>query len=175
MEVDVFIWKTKKLVYFAFDEPLVSYPFFHNRIQTLIILIGKKHILFCNHEMIYSYINASMKWRNVYIFFKEKRMQQKHKTLKNIADSILGSLKEKYSHRYFYQWLSQSKSGSFYFMIRNKRGRLIYIEKSNQISNVEEIITSVYSFYLKRYESVLREYFLCAKLFKHFSNYHFHF
>ena len=56
-------------------------------------------------------------------------MQQKHKTLKNIADSILGSLKEKY--RYFYQWLSQSKSGSFYFIIKNKRGRLIYIEKSN--------------------------------------------
>ena len=88
----------------------------------MIILIGKKHIFFCNYEMIYSNINASMKWRNVYIFFKEKRIQQKYKT-----------------------------------------------------DNVEEIITSVYSFYLKKYESVLREYFLYAKLFKHFSNYHFHF
>ena len=92
----------------------------------MIILIGKKHIFFCNYEMIYSNINASMKWRNVYIFFKEKRIQQKYKT-----DSILGSLIEKYSHRYFYQWLTQSKSGSFYFIIRNKRGRLIYIEKPN--------------------------------------------
>ena len=48
-------------------------------------------------------------------------MQQKHKILEDIADSILGNLKEKYSPRYFYQWLTQSKSGSFYFAIRKKR------------------------------------------------------
>ena len=57
----------------------------------------------------------------IIFFFKEKRMQQKHKILEDIADSILGSLKEKYSPRYFYQWLTQSKSGSFYFAIRKKR------------------------------------------------------
>lgn len=58
---------------------------------------------------------------------------QKKKKLKNgavnrileeMADNILGSLKEKYCPRYFYQLLTQLKSGSFYLIIRKKRGRL---------------------------------------------------
>ena len=83
-------------------------------------------------------------------------MQQKNNILENIADNILGCLKEKCSPRYFYQQLTQSKSGSFYLIIRKKRGRLTQVEKNNLISNVEEIITSVYSFYSRRHEFVLR-------------------
>ena len=41
--------------------------------------------------------------------------------LEEIADNILGSLKEKYSPRYFYQLLTQLKSGSFYLIIRKKK------------------------------------------------------
>lgn len=84
-------------------------------------------------------------------------MQQKNKVLEDISDIILGRLKEKYSPKYFYQRFTQSKSGSSYLIIRTKRGRLTEIDKAKLISNIKEIIPSVYSFYFKRHEFVLHK------------------
>ena len=92
-------------------------------------------------------------------------MQQKYKTLEDTADNILGCLKKKYSSRYFYQRLTQSESGSFYLIIRKKRGRLTEVEKSNLISNVEEIFMSLYCFYSRKHEFVLPKYFPYVKFF----------
>lgn len=81
-----------------------------------------------NNEIIYSKINTSMKWKNDYIFSPPKKKKLKNgavnRILEEMADKILGSLKEKYCPRYFYQLLTQLKSGSFYLIIRKKRGRL---------------------------------------------------
>ena len=66
-----------------------------------------------------------MKWKN------KKRRNQINRILEDIADNILGWLKEKYSPKYFYQRLTQSKSGSFYLIIMKKRGRLTQTEKTN--------------------------------------------
>ena len=69
-----------------------------------------------------------MKWKNDYIFSLPKKKKLKNgavnRILEEMADNILGSLKEKYCPRYFYQLLTQLKSGSFYLIIRKKRGRL---------------------------------------------------
>ena len=93
----------------------------------------------------------------IIFFFQRKTMQQKNKVLEDISDICLGSLKEKYSPKYFYQWFTQSKSGSSYSIIRKKRGRLTEIEKANLISNIKEIIPFVYSFYFERHEFVFHE------------------
>lgn len=84
------------------------------------------------------------KW--LYFFSKKKGCNKNINILEDIADNILDRLKEKYSPRYFYQRSTKSKSGSFYLIIRKKK-RDVQIEKTNLISNVEEIITSAYSFY----------------------------
>ena len=75
--------------------------------------------------MIYPKIITSMTWKNL------KSLNQINRILEDIADNILGWLKEKYSSRYSYQRLTQSKSGSFYLKIMKKRGRLTQIEKTN--------------------------------------------
>ena len=38
----------------------------------------------------------------IIFFFQRKKMQQKNKVLEDISDICLGSLKEKYSPKYFY-------------------------------------------------------------------------
>ena len=71
------------------------------------------------------YIHEMEKW--LYLFpTKTKKLKNgaANRILEEMADNILGSLKEKYCPRYFYQLLTQLKSGSFYLIIRKKRGRL---------------------------------------------------
>ena len=93
----------------------------------------------------------------IFFFSKKKKVQEKNKVLEDISDIILGRLKEKYSPKYFYQRFTQSKSGSSYLIIRKKRGRLTEIDKAKLISNIKDIIPSVYSFYFKRHEFVLHK------------------
>ena len=60
VEVDVFISKKKMLVYFAFDKPLVSYPFFHDIINLVFSCWREQKKFFLSYEMLYPKLNSSM-------------------------------------------------------------------------------------------------------------------
>ena len=117
---------------------MISYPNFQDIIELTALRWEKRKYFLDNYNMIYPKINQSTKFKYDYIFFngKGKMVKTKNQVLDEIADNISGKTKEFYSPRYYYQRVSQSKSGSFYVILRKKRGRLTQIEKSNLIENI---------------------------------------
>ena len=102
-------------------------------------------------------------------------MERKEKVLDEISNNISRFIKEKYSPRYYFQRVTQSKSGSFLFGLKKKKGHLTQTEKANLIENVEEIDPSVYRFYSRRNGFILTDYIPFARLVKQKSNNHFQF
>ena len=102
-------------------------------------------------------------------------MERKEKVLDEIPNNISGFIKEKCSPRYYFQRVTQSKSGSFYLVLRKKKGHLTQTEKANLIENVEEVDQSVYRFYSRRNGFILTDYIPFVRLVKQKSNNHFQF
>ena len=75
---------------------------------------------------------------------------QKSKILDEITDNIAGKIKDNYSPRYYTQRVTQSKSRSFYLVLRKKQGRLTQVEKGNLNENVQEFVENIYKFYSRR-------------------------
>ena len=75
-------------------------------------------------------------------------------------------MRERYSGRYYFQRVTQSKSGSFYLILRKKTGRLTQIEKINLIENVDEINQNIYNFYSLHHDFIFQGYFPFVKLVK---------
>ena len=67
VEVNVFISKKKKKkkkVHYAFQTPLISYPFFHDILAVLTLRWDERKLFLDNYEMLYPKINTSIKWKN---------------------------------------------------------------------------------------------------------------
>ena len=82
----------------------------------------------------------------IILFFKEKRMQQKHKYIRRYSWLYFRSFKRKILSQVFLPEVDKIKIRLILFDNKEKK-RDVQIEKTNLISNVEEIITSAYSFY----------------------------
>ena len=68
IEVDVFE-SIKILIRFAFNKPLITYPFFHELINLFASHWKKKINLCTDCKMIYLCLNHSLKWKSDHIFF----------------------------------------------------------------------------------------------------------
>lgn len=97
--------RKKKMVHFAFDEPVVSHRFCHNIMEIVSTRWEERKMLFAAMKWFIQKLINLWNGKMAIFILKEKKMERK-KIIEDIADNILGCLKEEYSPRHFYQWLT---------------------------------------------------------------------
>ena len=172
MQVDVFVSKKKKLAHFGLYKPLISYPFFHGIINLVADRWKERKIFFSFYEMIYPKLNGSMKWKNDCIFLRENKKMQREQILEEMSNDLLDNIKKHFPEEFY---IIESKGGSFYLMIRKKRGKIVSENRKKMFDKIEDICNCIYNDYSQRQDFILRNYFRYFRLLKHYSNYHFHF
>ena len=70
--VNVFVSKKKKLVLLAFENSLMSYPFFDEIIHFVYKEWEQRKCFFEDYEMIYPCVITSLHWKFDYVFFFQR-------------------------------------------------------------------------------------------------------
>ena len=73
IEIDVFVSRKRRLVHFAFKQPLLGYPFY----RILLIFVRKEwahqEIFFEGYEIVFPRLISSIRWRYDYVFFQKRK------------------------------------------------------------------------------------------------------
>lgn len=80
----MFLCQGKKLFHFAFNKPLISYPFFDVIIEFVANRWKERKNFFTNYKMIYLRPNQNMKWKSDNMFLEKKK--KKDVFCKKISD-----------------------------------------------------------------------------------------
>ena len=128
----------KKHVHIAFKIPISEYGSF-GRDRFYFGLVGKEKNIFWRLQNIYPRLIASLKWKFDCLFWEESKKTENN-ALERMCNKIVYVIYKTFTRKYYF---SVGK-GTWYFIVKKKRGGLLGEEKNSLHKKIFDISRSVF-------------------------------